>query len=356
MSSGDCTVTPGYLYTSSPSDRVTKSKQNAQGAPLVRLNAASVGSRELVPADVRQLVPSVNRNILINGNFDLWQRGGYFNADNLPVVLGASANEEFGPDRWSLGTPSGANKRNISRPPMPVGVSNGVPNEPTWYLHWDQLVAESAPKLSQPIEDVRTLAGKNMTVSWWMKGNITANVTCRLKQWWGGSPPPGPRLIAATTGGTAALVNGAPWKQYTATFAIPSLVGETIGGTSSLVLQFLLPGSAIFQIDFSQIQMEEGSTATAFETLSYLEVSRRCERYFEYHGGIAADDITHNHPCYYFATRKYTAPTLTLVAGYAGTGLAFLPLLNVGYQQSVANSVVTAFFIGADAEIYGVSD
>jgi hypothetical protein len=57
-------------------------------------------------------------------------------------------------------------------------------------------------------------------------------------------------------------------------------------------------------------------------------------------------------PCYYFATRKLRAPTIAFIGTPAGTGGAFTALLDIGYYQSAANSVVAAFFISAEAELF----
>lgn len=351
------TVDPGKQFAEG--ELVTRAKLNQLANPTigVEIEDGEVGEDQLDHAAIRAIVPYINRNLLINGNFDVWQRGGYLNADGLPTALGTTADPEYGADHWYLGEPSDVNKREIRLGMFTMG-QTVVPNEPTNYLSWDQLVAETGanrPILSQPVEDVRTLAGKSATVTWWMKGDYSGNITCQLVQDFGtpaGPPSYPPRTVAATTGGTAVLVAGADWVQYTAKFDVPNLMGYGIDGPGHhLALQFLLPDNTTFDIDFAQIQMEEGTVATAYETLSLLEEIRRCERYFEFHAGIAADNITNNHPCYYFATRKYRAPDLTLLAGYSGTGMAFLPLLTVGYQQSTANSVVSAFFISAHAEI-----
>lgn len=349
--SGEITVTPGYNW---PDGVVSKARLNQAAQPTAQLDAASVGSRELIASEVRQLVPNVNRNVLINGNFNVWQRGGYTNFIGLPATMGAGTGPAMGADRWVLNEPSGASKRAISRGDFTTGQSD-VPNEPQYYLHWNETVAQTGvnrPQLSQWIEDVRTLAGKSVVVTWWMKGDYSGAVTCQLRQFLGGSP--GQTVtIAADSGGTATLVNGAAWTQFTAKFTIPSLAGYSLSTNHYLGLDFLLPDNVTFQIDFAQVQMEEGTDATSFETLPYLEELRRCERYFEYHGGVAADDVTHIKPCYYFATRKYRAVTMTLIAGYSGTMTAanFATILDTGYYQNTANSAVSAFFMACEAEI-----
>jgi hypothetical protein len=323
--------------------------------------------------------------------------------------------------------------------------------------------------LSQPIEDVRTLAGKPVTVSWWMLCEDQLSVTCQLRQSFGGASPT-TRVIAATAGGTAAIATNV-WTQYTATFAIPALTGYSIGGVdSALILEFINP-TGTYTIQYAQVQMEESAVATVFETYPVQVELSRCQRYFEYHAGFAvaadietisipidlpslangnvcpvaytpgyafkilsatfsvtkpvttaakASTLTMNigatpitgfsialtsanctpvgnlvastqitaantgvtastvtlvagsttafvegqgvlllkiqkldtvKPCFYFATRKYATPVLTVLTGIGGTGMHYTALLDVGYYQDTPNSVAEAFFIQAEAEI-----
>lgn len=342
-------VTPGKQFA--VNEKITRAKLNQLANPVVTINDADTTA---MVAAVRQANPYIGRNVLINGDFDVWQRGGFANISGLPNVMGAGTGAAMGTDRWALNEPSGSNKRNVYRGDFTPGQSV-VPGEPEFYLRWNELVAETGvnrPMLSQYIEDARTLSGKSCVATWWMQGDYSGNVTCQLIQFTGGSP--GQTVtVAATSGGTASLINGAAWTKYTATFAVPSVAGYALTTGSYLALQFLLPDNATFQIDFAQVQLEEGATATDFEAMPYLETLRKCERYFEYHGGVAWDDITHGSPCYYFATRKYRAPTLSLIAGYSGTMTAanFSTILDIGYYQDTANSAVSVFYIACEAEI-----
>jgi hypothetical protein len=349
--SGSCDVTPGVQQTSGK--KWTTALFNLLGRPTVRVGEGTIGDRELIGDSVRGFVPSVVRNILINGNFDIWQRGGFTNLSGLPTVLGAGADLEFGPDRWSLGDPAaGAASRQVYRGSFDLGQTL-VPNEPTYYLRWDQTSAETNPTLTQPIEDVRTLAGKKATLTWWMRSNTSGTVTVQLQQFFGGAGPTQSRVIAATSGGSAVLTGGAPWVKFEAHFDVPSLLGYAIGGNlNCLNLMFILPSAVTFLTDFAQVQLEQSSVATAFEVHSAQYELERCWRYFEYHGGIGASSLATSKPCFYYCTRKYRTPDIAIFGAISGTGLAFAPITDIGYYQSVANSVITAFFVTVDAEIH----
>lgn len=292
--SGSVDITPGKQF--SAGELQTRSKLNLLGKPIARVAAGGIGTRELSASAVKSLIPGVNRNYLINGNFDIWQRGGFTNSVNLPTLLGTTALKEYGADHWLLGTPSGATKREISRQSFTLGQTS-VPFYPTFYMKWAQTVAQTLPTLSQPIEDVRTLAGQNVVVTWWMKADSGISVTCRLRQYFGDTPGSS-NTVAATTGGTCTLTGGAQWIKFTTTFTVPVLTGQTEGSSgwgtfgtvanSCLVLEFVMPSATVFNCYFAQVQLEAGVTPTDYEVRSALLEQSRCERYFEITAGVMA--------------------------------------------------------------------
>ena len=306
MADGDgaCVVTPGLLIADGVVANNSKFRQMA--APTVVVGSNQIGKNQLVDDDVKSLVPQVSRNLIINGNFDVWQRGGWVNLVGLPTTLGAGTGQAYGADRWCLGTPTGATHRAISRQPFDLD-QIAVPHSPTYFLRWSQTTSEATPTLSQPIEDVRTAAGMDVTVTWWMKANASKNVTVKLMQTFGGGPAV-QVIIAATSGGTAAITGGAAWAKFEAHFTVPTLAGNTIGGiNSALVLQFIMP-TGTYIIDYAQVQFEQSTVATDYETRSYLYEIARCERFFEIHSGVLWSSVANGYPCYYFATRKQRDP------------------------------------------------
>lgn len=348
--SGSVEMFPGKVLAEG--ERVNRAALNQLGAPTGRVGANEITDREL---DEDSVVTIAARNglpnFLINGNFDIWQRGGYTNFLSLPATFGASADSEFTADRWmATDPPGGTNTREISRGSFDLD-QTVVPNSPMYYLHWKQTVGDTSPTLEQRIESVRTLAGKTVTVSGWVKSNTSGNLSIGFYQFFGGSPG----QTVTVTPQTFAVTGGAAWVKFEKTFAIPSLAGYEIGGDlDRLSLTIAMPSSVTFETDFAQIKVEQSARATAYVVLSPLEELQHCERYFEYHGGVAFSTITAGPPTFYFATRKYRAPTLTLIAGYSGTMTAanFTAMLDTGYFQDTANSVVSAFFMACDAEIY----
>lgn len=344
---GSCTVTPGK--TLGANELVDNAKLNQGFNPVVKVGNNQIGKDQLVEDDVIELAGRLGLpNILINGNFDIWQRGGWPNLIGLPTSFGATADIAISADRWMIGEAPGVNYRQVYRETFETGQSQ-VPREPQYFLRYKQLIAQTDPRLSYSIEDVRTMAGQTVTVSGWLRSDIGCTIKVGFRQWYGGSPSPGIDIAQQDV----VLTAGTQWVKFELTFEIPALAygGMAAGADSALTLRFTMPDAVIFQLDYAQIKVEQSGKATAFMPRSLLDEGLAAERYFEYSEGVLASDITTHQPCYYFTTRKYRAPTLTLLAGYAGTGATLVPLNGVGYKQTTAHSVVAAFFVAADAEI-----
>jgi hypothetical protein len=221
--------------------------------------------------------PASFRNKIINGNFDIWQRGitqtgsGYGSAD-----------------RWR-------NENNIStqlvdRVAFTAGQTD-VPNEPSYYIQYNVATGGTSASFVSPrqhIEDVRTFAGKTVTLSFYGKVNSNKNIAVEFVQVFGtgGSSPVneiGVTTIPLTTS----------WQKKTVTITLPSIAGKTIGTDSYLRVAFWFDAGSDFDLktnslgyqsglfSIAQVQLEEGSIATQFEQRPYgLELSL-CQRYYE---------------------------------------------------------------------------
>jgi hypothetical protein len=102
------------------------------------------------------------RNAIINGNFDIWQRGTSFSNPIGGAYLA---------DRWLHGFDGTGSTRTISRQSFTLGQTD-VPNEPTYFLGYNQSVAgtgATVTNIQQRIEDVRTFAGQQVTLSFYAK-------------------------------------------------------------------------------------------------------------------------------------------------------------------------------------------
>jgi hypothetical protein len=210
-------------------------------------------------------------NAIINGAFEIWQRGASF----------TSASGTFFPftaDRNKSYTDGGAVtvSRVLATLNDIVAIGYG---EPQYYFRFDK--TGSGGTLSSPIvnyvEDVRTLANQTVTLSFWAKANAATSGVARITQFFG------------TGGSTAAFVESSSisittgWARYSVTLTMPSLAGKTLGPGSGLEIQpFRIEGSGTHTIDFWGLQLEAGSTATPFRrnANSLQGELAACQRYY----------------------------------------------------------------------------
>src|SRR5471030_88383 len=268
--------TPGSLLPASWGNRVTQEILNVITAaglmPSENQNdQLSLAIKQLAKLDPQQNFPVqvYRKNLLINGNFDIWQRG----AVNVGPSIGAYVADRFRCD-WN-----GNDGVNISRQNFALGQIE-VPNEPRYFMRWQQITAgagSSVHKISQAIESVRTLAGKTATLTFWAKADTACQINVTVSQYFG-------------TGGSGAAVTPigsfqlkTTWSRYSATVQLPSLAGRTLGGTGNdyLRLSFDLPMNVLQVIDLAQIQLEEGRVSTPFELRSPGDELMMCQRYYE---------------------------------------------------------------------------
>ena len=219
------------------------------------------------------------RNRIINGNFDIWQRGTSFTAAG------------YGADRWVHDR--NGTTHTVTRQAFTLG-QTAVPSEPTYFCRTVVTSVAGASNysiLAQKIEDVRTFAGQQITISFWAKVDSTKNIAVELIQDFGtgGSPS-----TYVTTIGTTKVSIGTSWQKVTVTTTVPSISGKTLGTSNDSLLQLniwfdagssynsrtdsLGQQSGTFEI--AQVQIESGSVATPFEQRPIGTELALCQRYY----------------------------------------------------------------------------
>ena len=217
-----------------------------------------------------------NRNVIINGNFDIWQRG---------TSLTSSTTDAYLADRWLIGH-SGATL-DITRQTFTKGQTD-VPNNPKYFLRVDCTSADNNVGIYQKIEDVETLAGETVTISFYAKYHDEAptSLIMNLMQRFGSGGSTGINTIIES-----GITITSSWKKYTFTGTLPSISGKTVGTSSFLYFHIQNPNNETFNIDLSQVQLEKGEVATPFEHRSYGDELARCQRYYA-QGGIILSDTS----------------------------------------------------------------
>lgn len=215
------------------------------------------------------------RNLIINGGFDVWQRGISF----------TDVNDVYTADRMYVVAGGGTTGDNVTQQTFTVGQTD-VPGEPTYFFRFTAGSTSSNKVVSHRIEDVRTGAGQTVTLSFWGKASTAHSSTIELGQNFGsgGSSQvvPASQSYSLTTS----------WQKFTFNIVLPSISGKTIGTSSYLYISFIrsLPASNV-DIDIAQMQLEVGEIATPFEHRSYGEELALCQRYYQEYQACAQEWI-----------------------------------------------------------------
>ena len=297
------------------------------------------------------------RNKIINGNFDFWQRS-----------TSQTATSGYGSaDRWSPLYVGSA--RTASQQPFTNGQTD-VPNNPKYYFRHAVTSSSGSGNYVhtyQAIEDVRILAGKTVTLSFYAKADSNKNIATEFTQWFGtgGSPSSWNNGLSVTTHSLTTS-----WQKFTTTVSIPHLTDTgLVGGTPKIIgtdanssytgIYFHFeagsdlnartnslgqpPNNTIYQVDIAQVQLEEGTVATPFEYRPIGVELSLCQRYYQvftycnFAGrGASSDTCTFGVP---LANAMRSMPTLTYTdAGGNAEVIAF----GVSGHSNRSNATLTA--------------
>lgn len=213
------------------------------------------------------------KNYLINGDFSIAQR-----------LAAPPTGSAYQVDRWYMSVGAGATQ-SVGRSLLGIGV---LPFDDKYYYQWARTVAGSAVSfLTQKIENVQTLQGKVVTVTFWANAGTNTTLDCRVGQYFGtgGSPSATVNQTIQTVALTTAFT------KYSLLFTLPSVAGKTIGttaGTDYVYLQFLRnhndtnPTTAVNLLHVSLCEGNQTAHPDPFEMLPVSERMSRCLRYTQY--------------------------------------------------------------------------
>ena len=210
-----------------------------------------------------------NRNRIINGAFDVWQRGG----GGFVCTDGT-----YTADQWRYAQTGAGGTHTVTRVDQPTGSTLIGGMNPRYYLRLSNTVVGSATAqiIGQRIEDVRTLAGQECTLSAWIKGTATG-ITAKAVQNFGSGGSPSSSVT--TTLGTATPTTS--WVRLHVHFTMPSLSGKTIGTAEDSFVEIQFDcGSSLGTLDLWGVQLEQNTTQTAFERRPIQQEITLCQRYY----------------------------------------------------------------------------
>jgi hypothetical protein len=240
------------------------------------VQALEVAGSAVVAGTLSAGNPITFKNRLINGNFNVWQRGTTFSVTTNAYTA----------DRWvtptnALGTMTISRSTNV---PLYGGfqysISLGSAN------------AGNDPLIEQRIEQLNTYdlyQGTPITISFWACQTVGTPGVLYIEPLVGSTKDVFTSLSDACTPTLQTAQLSANWRYYTFTYAI----AVTTVATNGLDVQFWQPNAVNpATILLTGVQLEKGSVATPFEVRPYATELALCQRYmFQLSTGDTA-------PCY----------------------------------------------------------
>lgn len=211
------------------------------------------------------------KNHIINGNFDIWQRG----------ISETSANgERYLVDRFAVSDVVNGSIT-VSQQAFVLGQTD-VPNNPRFYVNLNQ--TSGSYRYYQKIESVRALSGKTAVLSFYAKASTDLSIKAIVEQSFGTGGTPSSNVIIDNTSSYDLTV---AWKKFHTKLIVPDIKNKTLGTDFNdyLLVGIELPFGAI-KIDIAQIQLEEGELPSDFETRLIAEEFALCKRYYETGGWV----------------------------------------------------------------------
>ena len=268
-------------------------------------------------------------------------------------------------DRWLMGF-SGSDTSSVTRQALSDADRAAIADERASYCLQNVFTgssnAASGNYISQHIEDVRSLAGKVVTVSFWARclaGTMTLPVNGSQIFGSGGSP-------SAPVGLTTQTVTiSSVWARYALQFNVPSVAGKILGTNQDDCTAFNIYGSAQgLQVQSGTLQLwglqcEVGAAASPLELPSRAIDLENCQRFCYAFigplncGGIASGVSQNAYHQLFFPAQMRAAPTSSGITWGGNSNLSAYGLagLLVGsaivYGTSAAPGTFLAQLTGA---------
>ncbi|THK38648.1 hypothetical protein EHS39_09075 [Ensifer sp. MPMI2T] len=324
---GDVIVFKGYLANDAV-DVYVKTEANERFLTGKQAQAFTSAEKARARANIGAHLLGGFRNKIINGDFDIWQRG-------TALVISGGGAGTFMADRWRHSGTMLGTTLTVSRQAFSPGQVE-VPGNPRYFMRLDRTaVTVNNFGLDQFIEGVHSLSGKQATLTFYAKGTAGKILAIKSVQLFGSGGAPSASVD--TIIGTAVL--SASWQKFQFTFNVPSIAGKTVGtnGDDKLAIELgLNADQGVMIADIAHVSLVEGDATGEDDPFSPRHPQQElalCERYFEksydlsaapgtstalgalqHRNAVASSGIAHG---VRFKTRKRAIPS---VVSYSTTG------------------------------------
>lgn len=235
----------------------------------------------------RQARPNVASPPVSNNLFYNFARNATFyswsNSTDYPAIgVGSAISTAYVVDDWSYQQDDASQTIEVSRGTFLPG-DNSVPGNPVYYLLYNNTSAGSGVQtynqFNQSYKSVQTLNSQDVSVSIWVNqfAGTAGQLSITLTQNFGTGGSPSTNITTAILV-VPTLVMG-EWTQYTGTAFLPSIFGKTLGtnGDDSLIASLNMPLNKVAQIGMSTLQIEPGTSVSAFIEQSNNDTTNRTD-------------------------------------------------------------------------------
>ena len=247
--------------------------------------------------------PTGFKNLIINGGFDVWQRGTSFNVGG------------YNADRWTFASNTD-DTFTFTRVDV---LSNGEAGLPINFSNMLKFAVTAGTTGS--LNDLRTrlelpkqYSGQTLTLSYYIKSTNACTIGNRRVSFVNVTDAPPDTSLP-----TLNIIGGLVWTKVTNTFTLSVNSLAVYTDSSYLDVVIGLPILTTTDIYITGVQLEQGSVATPFEQRPYgLELSL-CQRYYEFGANqhwatITADTKAYQQEVTFtFKQEKRVLPTMTYV-------------------------------------------
>ena len=211
------------------------------------------------------------KNKIINGAFDIWQRG----------TSGSTTDGYASADRWRMAR--------VTLAQQTITPGSLAWTTSTYYANFS-CTSQSFAYIGQRIENVQLLAGQTITLSYWAKSSTSTYLYYNfgMSSGTGGTSITNSNWVPYTSGQQLTT----SWAKYTFTTTVPSVSGATLGPNNTSFTEFgfyVSTSSAVTaSVDMADVQIEVGSIATPFERRPASLELMMCQRYCELQGNVSS--------------------------------------------------------------------
>jgi hypothetical protein len=306
------------------------------------------------PQQQFNLIGAGRRNLIINGDFQVNQRGTSISSTVSDYHHGAA-------DRWSFYRYGGTAIQAV------VDTKEILPDGTPLRRYLRTTSDTTRVFNSYKVEDVLQFNNQLVTLSGWVKSSSSGIIGTDLEAGgalnFGTGGSTGVAIVGFGDGTKTGTTIASNWKRFEITFKVKDLSGYTIGPSNTSFLQLYITSdsqsNATGALDLAKVQLELGRIATPLEHRSYGEELAACQRFYQLLsvGTVFGATGTSNHQIGSYSISPMRAtPTATVVSNILSSGTLYVvPTTNIhvraGYTAGNAGAGNYNIYMNLSAEL-----